>query len=552
MIKRHGKNGPCYQERGEPFFGSLAKARIAFREYHGQPCSAAGFLDYVASEHPELYRGVEWITFRHWQDKDVEWRIALVNTVPNWIIRSALYKIRIEITKATGWYPLIQGSRAKLSALPAPLKSWNAKLLQNSLDLGKIRSLKRVTLHDEDGSAFQLQGECGSLLIDTGLRDPLPTQPDAKAVFLSHFHSDHAGGISSILKQTRIPILMSGHSFVQLSVVLKSQNCESLLSRRSRIFPVGTIMNLPSGAVTRFFPTFHCPGSTGLLYRDPLGKTIIYPGDICLRNSYSDYRKELEILLREAAGAQVTLLLDGTMLERTNQEIPADDTVGSLLDGAIQGISKRNTAFVCDQPETMVYSYLLAFDCFVKAKCRPPILISPVFLQHLRVFWRRVLLEEHGAVADPVLRSLGKHNYQNFAESQQLYPLEESVLATLPDQERCVLFVESRDLTSVKGIAKRLKNANVILLGTLGLRDESLNDVHLAHPRMILRAAGPNWSFHSSQEDVAALCQYCSTQGIRVVLFHNFENRLRRFIQTNGFDTNKVLSIGKESISFDS
>lgn len=70
--------------------------------------------------------------------------MAVVNTIPNWILRKAFYEARIDITKKTGWYPLVQGARTRLSALPVPVNAWDSEAMQTTLDIGLLQSVVQV------------------------------------------------------------------------------------------------------------------------------------------------------------------------------------------------------------------------------------------------------------------------------------------------------------------------------------------------------------------------------------------------------------------------
>ena len=141
--------------------------------------------------------------------------------------------------------------------------------------------------------------------------------------------------------------------------------------------------------------------------------------------------------------------------------------------------------------------------------------------------------------ADPVALSLFGRTHSTCFESQRVYPL--SVTTEIPPKEPVIVFAALADLTGSDILSPRLHRSDVILIGTLALRDLLPQELAEARPRQILRVASPDWSFYSTEEDVESFVRTLISDQMEVVLFHNSPKTVHRFIKR--FDSSSVSRI---------
>lgn len=115
---RHRKvNHFFYEKVSKPYFGPRSMARRALSKTKGHSLTEEEFLDYLADRHPAAYDKLEWVRFHQFEWKGSEpkttYRLAIISSAPDPVVRDFLFAFREEITTQTGWYPLVQGSRAK-------------------------------------------------------------------------------------------------------------------------------------------------------------------------------------------------------------------------------------------------------------------------------------------------------------------------------------------------------------------------------------------------------------------------------------------------------
>ena len=150
---------------------------------------------------------------------------------------------------------------------------------------------------------------------------------------------------------------------------------------------------------------------------------------------------------------------------------------------------------------------------------------------------------------DPIVDSVVGKSLSNFVETHRLYPLRDEVLAKIPDGEGTIIFCDPADISNLDLLRHRMRNGDVVLSGTMALRANVPPDILAARPRSILRVASPDWSFHSDESDLVSFIRRLSCRGVRVLLFHNYTKRLRRFVRDNDLDGRLVGVISNRSIS---
>lgn len=516
---------------------------MALQKFKSVPLSEIGFLDCIKEKFPNFYESIQWVKFYFWKDSKREWRIAVINTPFNYEIRNHLYHLREEITILSGWYPLVQGARAPLDELPKLTK----EPIERYLDIGLIKEFRAINYTDKYGSSFEIKGTKGSLILDFGLKYEYQARNRILAGFLTHFHNDHSDGVIQFIKLNQRPIIMSKGTFAYLYQYYCGKPERTLLSLFSRIISSEKMFVVKSGARISTFPVYHCPGSIGLSYLDEKGRAIIYPGDICLANAFNNFIKKTVDIINLKSGEKTVIVLDASMVQRKDQEISIDDNPSRILNQTSNALKTRNVFIVTTEGESMVYTYLLAFENLIRDGIRTPILVPQYLLIHLYVLWDSIL-KVHGRFKDPVLKS-GKNAISlNFAETQQLYPINSKTLSSIPHDKPQLVFSDLSFLESYPEICKRIPNSDIILVGALALREDIPDIILKQKPRQILRVASSDWSFHSNENDLEKICRYCTDRNIRIYLFHNYSKRIKNFIKKYNLPLGKIYCGDKKII----
>ncbi len=249
---------------------------------------------------PEYYRSIGWVRFHKFdfvdQGVDVAYRIAIINTVPDPVIRDQFFADRGKITNATGWYPLIQGSRAHFFDRPfRQNEAWRkSRTRPDFREFGHLVKLRALANSDDTGNSFLIEGTKANVLLDAGMDCVHDSAQNLSLVFLSHHHRDHSGSIWNLVENTKAPIVSSQvtlnylYMLDQVDISVREQLAWRTLSPEDiRLIEFG------DGGSLRFFPVYHCPGAYGMTITDG-GTSLTYFGDLCLANGFRTFQLKRE------------------------------------------------------------------------------------------------------------------------------------------------------------------------------------------------------------------------------------------------------------------
>lgn len=544
-----------YEKVEKPFLGPRRRATAALKKVTIQPLSEESFLDFLKENYATIYSCLEWVRFHKFEGEAsgerMIFRLAITNLVPDPTIRDLLFHLREQVTVRTGWYPVVQGSRAAFAQLPSrPANTWSMTLahLGSTGELGCIDSMVPLCSSSESGNSFALQGSRGRLLLDFGTNWPRYDAGPFTLRFLTHYHRDHSGGIWDAIRESDSPVVLSRPSLAYLcSLDAGSVDDKRRLVSNSLLPEEVRTIELSDGCQIEFFPVFHCPGSFGISITDCYSNSIVYFGDVCLGNGFYNYADTARQIVMASHGTRKWVLLDGATVGRTEDTIEEDDNPRAVLDQFGDSSRHRNVIFMNTQPEALLYSYILVF--LQTRPLEPPvrILLSSDLYNLLRTLWRPVILRDQKNI-DPFVRSAIGKSMANFVETHRLYPLTQAVLSKIPSDEGCIVFASPRDITEVTDLQARIKRADVVLSGTMALRSDVPPEILQARPRSIVRVASPDWSFHSDEQTLADFIRTMTACGVGVLLFHNFPKRFERLIRRYGFDPNLVKIITDKPI----
>lgn len=530
-----------YQKIARPFRGSLKNATAMILSVEATPVSEEDFLTLLRAEYPRYYGGIEWVKFHQFQGgwrkhRDVYYRLAVINVIADPVLRETFYADREEIYRRTGWYPLIQGSRVRFFDTPYRDMERHAHRGFEMPPIGTLRRVEPVAASDTDGNSFLVVGDQGTLLLDCGMRDV--GRPSPSAIFLSHFHRDHAGGVWPLLRQSDLPVVLSPVSLKYLCALRHIPEAERRALARCSVYPQEVrAAERTDGTAIEIFPVFHCPGAYGLRIEDRHGNALTYFGDLCLRNGFHNFTEEAYQIAARGGGARWALL-DAALVGRHLHGDEGHVTLKSTISNLLKQEQRRNLIFICDRPETQLYSYIQSFIQTMPVRAIK-YLISPELYHVVRTLWQPQIARDVES-SDPVVRALLGNFMHNFAETQRLYPLAEQILRSIDLQFPCVIFADPTDLARMPSLRERAANGDIFLSGTLAVRDTVPVEVSdLGHP-VIHRIASADWGFHSEEADLAAFIRRLTAEGVNVVLFHNFPHRIEHFIHAHHLDKARV------------
>jgi glyoxylase-like metal-dependent hydrolase (beta-lactamase superfamily II) len=529
-----------YEKTTRPFHGSLRRATIALTGLSSPPTSEEQFLDVIRDEYPHYYVQIEWVKFHQFagygKQQGVFYRLAVVNLQPDPVVREDFFIDREEITRRTGWYPLIQGSRAKFYDTPYRdvERAARGRTELSLPPLGSLRRLMPIAASDDEGNSFLVTGDQGTILLDCGMHGH--TMPeDISTIFLSHFHRDHAGGVWPQIDEKDVPIILSQASLNYLcSIHHIPEANRRRLAARSFYPSEARALDRSDGVAMDFFPVFHCPGAYGIRLEDKEGTALTYFGDLCLKNGFHDFTNEAFRIITKS-GKKRWVILDATLAGRRERAIDDERSLKSVVTNMTQQQQNRSLIFVSNRPETLLYSYIQAFSLTTVASNSIKLFIAPELYRVLRVLWKPVIfndLEER----DPVVRATIGRSLINFAETQRLYPLVENILARVPITDPCIIFASPSDIARILALRKRVHNSDMVLSGTLAVQEGLPAELLNLRSASLLRIVSSDWSFHSDEVSLANFIQKLTAAQVRVVLFHNYPDRLERFIQAYHLD----------------
>lgn len=534
--------------------GPLKKAIDALKKTEVSAATEADFLDYLKDTYPVLFSQLMHVNFyrflgpkKRQLPNNREFHIAVMHVNPDPEVRDALFQKREEIAQVTGWYPLVMGIRAQVLIERSRLSRMKGDLGKEieEIRIGTLETISSIAKNEVGrfGNAFLLQGNQGSIILDTGFQLVSPLPNDLKCIFISHFHGDHADGLADVLESNQ-PILLS-------EVTLRSLNSRFSKNPRGRTNLLNNALvieqaqkHISQSARLRFFPVFHAPGSYGIVIKDAVDRCVIYPGDLCLNNGfYSGYDKFLEVVDAHAT-KRTWVLLDASSVYADRLEIDRNDTPRAVIDGMIEELPRRNILFISQNVEMLVYSYILAFLQTGKpAKKQNTTLVLSNSLFQLCQSLLGPMLFQQTVQVDPFIRSVIGKDFKDFIESYRVYHI--GALNKIAKDEHVMIFITPGDIENYPEVKQRTQGGNVILAGPLAeqqtdWQNDMRKSLDAAGVRNIWRVSSPDWTFHSSEADLLNVIRSLSERKVNTLLFHQSPKRLERFIRENRLDASLV------------
>ena len=507
---------PKFEETSRPWFGPRARARTFLESRPAKLLAPHAALDELAKHLGHLSPYLEFVRFINYVDRESKFHytIAICWTTNNNEIRDFLYDNAEQIVEATGWYVLPQGSRLnslnKSRAVPRGMTWSNLPQLSGGL------SSFEAAVRPEDGCSIRIYtDENESFLLDSGLPGRIASEPSDKFVLITHSHADHTGGFTTRLKGSLPAVMSVGTARLLLSGKwISEKDIQEMIvfSNATNYVPLGKKIE------AKHFLVPHLPGAIGWIVRDDKS-ALIFTGDVSIRTDRHSFIDPLNSLIREQHPRKSFLMLDGTMAGRVGGASlanPGDDLLKSAQDDIVVW---------ADSGEHLLYAYLDIFSRVQHSDLRhsSAFMVSksarPLFEIVHDAFIRRSIKE-----LDPFLASQYASGMSAWGESRWLFWTEDQPI-DLPNMRR-IWFLTTHEIEKGLGPEK----CEFVHLG----RED--NNFSTMRPEGWIRLESVDttpWTLHSNEASIIDAVAALSSEKNQIVLFHNFSNRLRKFIEKN-------------------
>jgi glyoxylase-like metal-dependent hydrolase (beta-lactamase superfamily II) len=548
-----------YEVRMCPDQGPRLRARETLKKTHPDPVDYPKFFDFIYHHDAKIIRDIEWVRFHRYVDRELPMTVAVVNIRPSPYTRHTLFDLREIITANTGWYPLVTGSKRDiyLPTLPRKDDRTNRNILE-SAPLGILRELSKVSSSgDKDGVCFKVSTDTGNIIFDLGFDAFNSVDSNTLAIFISHFHRDHAGGLVPELAMDReIPILISIPTYNYIWGILRhmtpparTRTLRERLRRRAILVRVRDKIHFHDGGVMEFINVYHCPGALGTVVRDREHNCSLYFGDVCLGNgfshiAFSKVRDEIE--QRSTDSKKLTILLDAAFAQKKFEDVSFSQDPNELLELIRSGRDIPNIWFLSAQTEALMYLFCAFFVKTRKAYAyEKKLIVDPSLMTPLRSIYtpiaQRMLFE-----VDPFLWDGIGNQTTNFIESHRVYPFNREVFQEIDKKETIIGFLSHRNFLRVSSSLTAeqtgsFRNSRIFLIGQIAAFDELKKMVLDLNPMSFEKVASSEWLFHSKPEDLVELIVWLNRiENCQTVLFHNFTRRLQKFLHVNNVDNDHL------------
>ena len=510
----------------KPWFGPRKRAKSFLSTATIEPLPPDRALQEIAEilgpDAGSALQHVRFVDFVHKSD-GFRYRLAICWTDSDCEARQALFDMAQVVVSRTGWYPLPLGSRLGSVAKSRSLPTGPTSSKLPSVD-GMLASIE-AAVKPEAGCAIRIGTTAGqSVLLDTGLPNRIEPERSDCLALITHAHADHSGGFTTgrlgdmvgVMTPGTARILIDGgwldRSSVARGVVLESPG---------RFFRLGPQLSAKAFAVP------HLPGSVGWVIRDD-ENAVVFTGDICVATDRHDFTPSLVDIVKRQGKRRVTLLLDATMAGRS---------VGASLSPASSRLVTETEGSVVVQAssgEHLLYAYLDLFREIQRSERRHSasfVMTSsarPLFEILHSAFIRRNTNE-----LDPFLHAQYGESMSAWGESRWLYWSDD--LRSVP-KNRCFWFLTDSEVASGAGPER----GAVVHVG----RDDLGGAVGpgAGWERLPEFDTTP-WTLHSNEDTIAKAADQLASAGARVVLFHNFSKRLRRFVASRNLSAEPLSGV---------
>lgn len=510
-----------FETSNKPWFGPRKRARelLIERTHVLSPEEAVTKICDILGGMSDQIQRVRFIDYVHRCKQPFRYTIALLWIGPDTDARESIYERAEEVVRATGWYPLPQGERISSRAAERHFMGLGVPVAPKELTPGVGNRLISIqsAVGQEGGCCIRIITDKGSILLDTGLPGALVPEASDRVALLSHGHRDHSGGVISGACDS-LPVVMSTATARLFAATRRVP--DSWLKRQALLLDAGQEMRI-GGITIAPFTVPHCPGSVGYVIRGADG-VVVFTGDLALASARHDFVPALSRIVSYAFPTPCMVLLDGTMAGRAHG-VTMSETANALL-GKLSGY--EDIAIISSDVEQLLYAFL---DLFHTAKNMADTRAQIEFIATTEL--RSVFEIVHSAfiarqldLLDPFLAAQYGESMSAWAESRWLYWLGPALHLGSGVRYKRIWFITQAEMSLISERGK----LGLVLLGRLE-GDTSV----AAHGGAVLDLDSAVWTLHSNDALICDAVRQLHPKS-NVVLFHNFEKRLRKFSTLNG------------------
>jgi hypothetical protein len=516
----------------KPWFGPKARAKQLLKHGKKPHVSPSKFLANLQDKLKNFEGPILGVRFIDYVDlkTDFHYTIALCWLDNDPIVREFLYSQADEITRETGWYPLVAGERLSSSL-------WNTELekeLSVSVPLDRSREFASASITGfrnaaghENGSSIRLDLDNGqSILLDAGLPNSVALRTEkSQTVLISHTHLDHFGGVLHSLPGKH-NFLMS-HSTSKVAALKFRRWYESHL-KDIQVVDEGDSFTIARGVQVSPFSVPHSLGSSGWVI-EGLQNVIVYSGDISIATSRHNAMPQLRSFIH--ADKPTTFFLDGTMAGRALGATMKDTNLFSELQIELPVV------IVGREIDHLVFAYLDVFFKSITGLDRNNVtfVVSSKAKETFQVLHSEYL--KKGSLSkDAFLKGQYGSRMSAWGESRWLFWLDSLKNAPIG---KAVYFLTPEEVNSPNA-PKRARSIEITN------RTNSRLELPAGWEEVGAFDTSP-WTGHSDQDILTNAVRELKQLNAEVVLFHNFPRRLKNYAHHNNLSIRWVDS-AKQSL----
>lgn len=545
----------------QQFHGARKDMKAMLQKYDTKDAirfSQEEVIKYITNNFPQYIPHIERIKFYRTKEKETDTSLHLFILWSSFNVRAReeLYSLRETITLATGWYPYLTGQhidhhrRPNLNLVDEGLKkSMNKSAIEKLNGLGSL--LEITNFYIGTGTSILLKTTSYDIVLDSGFKeDKLKTallRPNKKKwLFISHSHGDHTGGLRKLMSNREFLIAINPIS-LELYLNAISGNEDRVPNLPGDLFYRVTPMwyrslyRFKDGSSIETIPTCHFPGSMGYLFTFANRETLFFSGDINLEPSYVPGNANRKDKSTESF-ALGKKLIDYGILEAcfVGRSIGEKNTLQSLIEEIRNSISNHRNHLLLTPPNDYgFFLYLHIYNEIISrenSRSEVRMFIDSKLLSQLEIIEWRMKRKNTGSLDDRLITFL--RGRKTLAESSRVYDFRLNTkdnINQLYDRGIPIIFIlddEKADMPAyISAAAFKAMEKPGLDVSRIGKSATQKRDIKLLENRVVTDYSSPEWLLHSLESTLSDFLLNSPQKFSNVILFHNYPNRLRKFIE---------------------
>lgn len=510
----------AFEVSSKRWFGPRKRAKefLRNRQETHSPADACQKIADLAGPAATGIQRIRFIDFCHKDEDNFRYTIALVWTYSDASIRNWLYDNAANVVAMTGWYPLPQGERIGSRQADRGFERVhlpNATSSTFSID-GSLASVSSA-VNQDGGCSIRCQTARESFLLDTGLPGKLSVASTDRLVFLTHSHLDHCGNVRAAF-QSDLPVIMSRATARTMLVLGRATAME--LRRHCLFLEVGQEIAIGDKLRVRSFSVPHCPGSMGFTFSDGT-TTLVYPGDVTFQTSRHDAVPAIVQQINSFAADNRVCLIDATMAGR---DLGAGSHNAALE--ALKALDKyEDIVLVSNDVEQLLYAYLDLYHTGKEGAARGTVeFVVSSGLKSIFEILHSDFIARNLTQTDPFLAAQYRESMSAWGETRWLFWIDGKLTLSTQGSHRRIWLVPSTELAAVRPTGK-------VALIPIGRAEDAALVPPFAFDRLSVDSSP--WTLHSDETCLQKVVPEIEKHA-KVILFHNFVRRLKKFASGAG------------------